>query len=77
MTPRDLQALLDLRSESEHVEFKEAKTNFHFDKLVDYCVAMANEGGGRIVCGVPPPPGPRAIHCTTTCATGCALVMSW
>lgn len=55
MTPRDLQALLDLRSESEHVEFKEAKTNFHFDKLVDYCVAMANEGGGRIVCGVPPP----------------------
>ena len=34
MTPLDLQALLDLRSEGEHVEFKEAKSNFHFDKLV-------------------------------------------
>ena len=62
MTPRDLQALLDLRSESEHVEFKEAKTNFHFDKLVDYCVAMANEGGGRIVCGVPPRPTGHPLH---------------
>ncbi len=33
--------------EDEHLEFKEAKNNFHFEKLVDYCVALANEGGGR------------------------------
>ncbi|MCW5635540.1 MAG: putative DNA binding domain-containing protein [Rubrivivax sp.] len=48
----DLERLLLARSESEHVEFKEAKSNFHFEKLVDYCVALANEGGGRIVFGV-------------------------
>lgn len=38
--------------ENEHLEFKEAKRNFHFDKLVKYCAALANEGGGRIVLGV-------------------------
>lgn len=52
MTETDLTALLDVRSENEHIEFKEAKNNFHFEKLVDYCVALANEGGGRIVLGV-------------------------
>lgn len=38
--------------EDENLEFKEAKTNFHFDKLVKYCAALANEGGGSIVLGV-------------------------
>jgi ATP-dependent DNA helicase RecG len=38
--------------ENEHLEFKEAKNNFHFDKLVKYCAALANEGGGSIVLGV-------------------------
>ncbi len=41
-----------LPSEDEHVEFKEAKHNFSFDKLVDYCAALANERGGKIVLGV-------------------------
>jgi ATP-dependent DNA helicase RecG len=52
MTIDELEALLQVRSENEHVEFKEAKNHFHFEKLVDYCVAMANECGGRIVLGV-------------------------
>ncbi len=52
MTEAELNPLLALRSENEHIEFKEAKGNFHFEKLVDYCVALANEGGGRIVLGV-------------------------
>ena len=30
--------------EDEHLEFKEAKQNFHFEKLVKYCAALANEG---------------------------------
>ena len=64
MTLDDLQALLDLRSEDEHVEFKEAKNNFHFDKLVDYCVALANEGGGCILLGVTDKP-PRYVVGTT------------
>lgn len=38
--------------EDEHLEFKEAKQNFHFENLVKYCVALANEGGGRIILGV-------------------------
>jgi Putative DNA-binding domain len=38
--------------EDEHLEFKEAKSNFHFEKLVKYCAALANEGGGYILLGV-------------------------
>ena len=38
--------------EDEHLEFKEAKHNFHFEKLVKYCAALANEGGGAIILGV-------------------------
>ena len=52
MTEADLNTLLDGRAENEHIEFKEAKNNLHFEKLVDYCVALANAGGGRIVLGV-------------------------
>jgi ATP-dependent DNA helicase RecG len=38
--------------ESEHLEFKEAKTQLDSEKLTRYCVALANEGGGHIVLGV-------------------------
>lgn len=38
--------------EGVRLEFKEAKQNYHFDKLVEYCVALANEGGGKIIFGV-------------------------
>ena len=34
--------------EDEHLEFKEAKNNFHFEKLVKYCAALANEGTSSI-----------------------------
>ncbi len=61
MTEAELNVLLDLRSENERVEFKEAKNNFHFEKLVDYCVALANEGGGRIVLGVSDKPPRRVV----------------
>jgi ATP-dependent DNA helicase RecG len=46
--------LLDLlaRKEDEHLEFKEAKNHFDFEKLVKYCAALANEGGGRLILGV-------------------------
>lgn len=47
-----IDALLTVRSESEHLEFKEATNNFHFEELVDYCVALANEGGGRMLLGI-------------------------
>ena len=38
--------------EGRQLEFKTASANFHFEKLVDYCVALANEGGGKIVLGI-------------------------
>lgn len=39
-------------NEGSHLEFKEAKQNFHFEELVKYCAALANEGGGKIILGV-------------------------
>lgn len=38
--------------EAERLEFKEAKSNFHFETLARYCAALANEGGGKIIFGV-------------------------
>ena len=38
--------------EGLRLEFKEARNSYHFDKLVRYCVALANEGGGKIILGV-------------------------
>lgn len=39
-------------SETQILEFKEAKTTFDREKLNEYCVAIANEGGGHLVLGV-------------------------
>ncbi|HYA91538.1 MAG TPA: ATP-binding protein [Thermodesulfobacteriota bacterium] len=38
--------------ENEHFEFKEAKQRYDFEELLKYCVALANEGGGKIILGV-------------------------
>lgn len=46
-----LNELLKIK-ENEHLEFKEAKNSFDFEKLVKYCAALANEGGGKLVLGV-------------------------
>ena len=50
-TPEQFQSLLE-SPEGSHLEFKSATGGFHFEKLVDYCVAIANEGGGKIILGV-------------------------
>lgn len=34
MNEQELQRLMDARSENEHLEFKEAKNRFDFEKLV-------------------------------------------
>lgn len=39
-------------AEHEHLEFKEAKQTFDTTKLLRYCAALANEGGGHLVLGV-------------------------
>jgi ATP-dependent DNA helicase RecG len=48
----DLQRWMDAARESEHLEFKEAKNQYDTTKLMKYCVAIGNEGGGRLVLGV-------------------------
>lgn len=50
MTPAELEELL--QAKEGLVEFKEAKARFDFDELIDYCLAIANEGGGKVVFGV-------------------------
>lgn len=46
--------------EDEHLEFKEAKNHFHFETVVKYCAALANEGGGHLILGVTDKP-PRTV----------------
>ena len=41
-----------LPSETQNLEFKEAKTQYDTKKLSRYCVAIANEGGGHLIFGV-------------------------
>lgn len=50
-TPEQLMQWLS-EPEGLRLEFKEAKSRYDFDKLVQYCVALANEGGGKIILGV-------------------------
>lgn len=38
--------------EGSRFEFKEAKQSYSFEDIVKYCVALANEGGGKIILGV-------------------------
>ena len=49
--PEDFESWLTAE-EGARFEFKEAKTSFHFDRLVQYATAIANEGGGKIILGV-------------------------
>ncbi len=46
--------------EDEHLEFKEAKQQYDLSKLYRYCVALANEGGGKLILGVTNNP-PRQV----------------
>jgi ATP-dependent DNA helicase RecG len=54
-------------TETEVLEFKEAKKQFDTGKLLEYCVAIGNEGGGHLLLGIhndPPRPvvGTKAIE---------------
>ncbi len=60
VTLEQLEQWLTTPSEGEHLEFKEAKNRYDFEKLVGYCVALANEGGGHLVFGVTDKP-PRKV----------------
>lgn len=50
-TPEELADFL-AAPEGTRLEFKEARRSYEFDELVRYCVALANEGGGKLILGV-------------------------
>jgi ATP-dependent DNA helicase RecG len=50
-TPQNVDDILN-KPEGENLEFKEARNRYDFEKLTQYCVALANEGGGKIILGV-------------------------
>lgn len=52
ITLATLQRWLTTPTEGEQLEFKEAKQQYDTEKLMRYCVAIANEGGGHFVLGV-------------------------
>lgn len=59
-TLKQLQEWIDLPRETPNLEFKAAREQFGFDKLLRYCVALANEGGGKLILGVSDAP-PRQV----------------
>jgi len=64
VTAQQLEAWM-LDSEGENLEFKEARTHFNVDRLIEYCVALANERGGKLILGVSDSK-PRAVVGTNT-----------
>ena len=52
ITQETLNLWLAQAPEDEHLEFKEARQQYDTTKLLRYCVALANEGGGYLVLGV-------------------------
>ena len=53
---KNLLVLLDADKETEHLEFKTAEKSLNFDSgkrsVCGYVVALANEGGGKLILGV-------------------------
>lgn len=61
VTLNQLITWLSAPSETEHLEFKEAKAQYSLIKLFKYCVALANEGGGHLILGVSDKPPRRVV----------------
>lgn len=51
MTLEELKRILK-HAENEHIEYKEARDQYDTKKLMRYCVALANECGGKLILGV-------------------------
>ena len=59
-TPEQIDLWRQSPTELQRLEFKEAKTQFDNRRLYEYCVAIANEGGGHLLLGVADKP-PRPV----------------
>lgn len=52
VTPAQINIWRGMVSETQRLEFKEARNQYDTTKLSRYCVAIANEGGGHLVLGI-------------------------
>ena len=83
ISPEQIDLWRGLVSETQRLEFKEARNQYDTTKLCRYCVAIANEGGGHLVLGIAdkPPRPVVAVKLSWTrktlprsCSTGWAFV---
>lgn len=63
-TLEELTRWMSAPTEHEALEFKAAKNQFDNTRLFRYCVAIANEGGGKLILGVTDKP-PRSVEGTS------------
>jgi ATP-dependent DNA helicase RecG len=56
----ELEQWMQVAKEVESLEFKAARTQFDGGRLMDYCVGIANDGGGRLILGITNTP-PRKV----------------
>ncbi len=47
-----LEELIQTLTEVEGIEFKAARKQFSGDRVMDYCVGIGNDGGGKLILGV-------------------------
>ncbi len=59
-TPQRIDGWLQYPSEHRRLEFKEAKSQFSQSNLYNYCVGIANAGGGYLLLGITDRP-PRSV----------------
>ena len=59
-TPAQIDLWRSSPSETQSLEFKEAKSSYDREKLAKYCIAIANEGGGTLLLGIADKP-PRPV----------------
>jgi predicted HTH transcriptional regulator len=59
-TPEQIDLWRSVPKEHQQLEFKEAKLQYDTRKLCEYCVAIANEGGGQLLLGIANDP-PRPV----------------
>jgi ATP-dependent DNA helicase RecG len=58
--PAQIDIWRSAQSETPNLEFKEARNQYDSEKLFEYCVAIANEGGGYLLLGISNEP-PRPV----------------
>ncbi|MGZ8845319.1 MAG: ATP-binding protein [Pyrinomonadaceae bacterium] len=59
-TIEELEEWMQVPKETEGLEFKAAKNGYNGEKFLDYCLAIANERGGKLILGVTDKP-PRTV----------------